>query len=86
MGIFPPSPKPRPEALSTTVVGPGGTRYVDCGTVAGIDAHIRVLMAKLTEQAAFPKRVTVLWQDIDELLSRRLELTMETWLSPSDVL
>lgn len=84
---WPPKPKPapEPEPVDTTVVGPGGTRYVDCGTVAAIDEHIRKLMFQIGAHAKFPKRLTVFWQDIDALLEARLSLDMEAWLCPSDL-
>jgi len=83
MGLF--TPPPAQPALNPTVVGPGGTRYLDCGTVAGVDRHIRFLQGQIAAHVAWPKRVEAHWQDIDELLERRRILTMESWLSPSDL-
>lgn len=80
-----PAPTPEPEPVSTVVVGPGGARYLDCGTVAGIDRHVRFLRAQIVAHAQWPKRVSDHWQDIDRLLEARLALDMETWISPSDL-
>ncbi len=87
--VWPPSPKPRedsePDAVSTTVVGPGGTRFLDCGIVAGVDKCIRFLQGQLIAHAQWPKRCDQHWQDIDQLLDQRRILQLEAWLSPSDL-
>jgi hypothetical protein len=71
--------------MSTCVVGPRGTRYLDCGTVARVDRHIKMLKAQLTAHKKYPGRITSHWQDLDALLERRFQLQLETWLSPSDL-
>jgi hypothetical protein len=80
-----PTPEPTPEALPPTVVGPGGARYLDCATVAGVDRHIEMLRKQLVAHAKFPRRVSEHWQDVDALLERRHLLQLETWLTVADL-
>jgi hypothetical protein len=76
-----PTPQPEPEIPSTTVVTEGGARYVDCGTLEGIDAHIVALSKLIAEHAAFPKRVAQHRLDQDALMDARETLALELMLN-----